>query len=630
MQRAYSLLTIKSVDEESREITGIASTPTPDRSGDVVEPKGAEFKLPIALFWEHKFPVGQVFAAKVTAAGIEVKARIAKVDEAGTLKDRLDEAWQSIKAGLVRGFSVGFKPKEAARIEGTFGTRYLKWLWLELSCVAIPDNAEASIQTIKSIATQQRAPPATVVVRLTAASPAPVVTIKTPQEGNVNIQQKIQQFEDERVTKGVRMTAIMEAAGDKSLDAEQTKEYDALTGEVKAIDDHLERLRELEKINISKAVPITGIKGPNTTQVKPVIEKGIEFARYVMCLASAKGNLMQAHEIAKSRFADSPQLHTVLKAAVAAGTTTDATWAKPLVEYNDFAGDFVEFLRPQTIIGRFGQGGIPALRLVPFNIHIRGQTSGGAGYWVGEGKPKPLTKFDFNDTYLGWAKVANICVLTEDLVRFSNPNAEQLVRSALAEALISRIDTDFIDPAKAAAANVSPASITYGVAPIESSGNDADAVRADIRAAFAAFIAAKITPTAGVWIMSPTRALALSMMHNALGQPEFASVTMTGGTLQGLPIITSEYVPDDMVILANASDIWLADDGQVVIDASREASLQMDSSPVAGAAELVSMFQTNQVAIRAERWINWSKRRAAAVVVLDNVAWGEPAEPETP
>jgi phage head maturation protease len=85
---------------------------TADRDGDIVEPKGAEFKLPIPLLWQHdsRQPIGQVFYAKVTSAGIEIKARIAKVAEPGTLKDRLDEAWQSIKAGLVKGLSIGFRP----------------------------------------------------------------------------------------------------------------------------------------------------------------------------------------------------------------------------------------------------------------------------------------------------------------------------------------------------------------------------------------------------------------------------------------------------------------------------------------------------------------------------------------
>jgi hypothetical protein len=44
--RAYSTLDIKAFDEDNGVITGIASTPSPDRMGDVVVPEGATFTSP--------------------------------------------------------------------------------------------------------------------------------------------------------------------------------------------------------------------------------------------------------------------------------------------------------------------------------------------------------------------------------------------------------------------------------------------------------------------------------------------------------------------------------------------------------------------------------------------------------
>src|SRR5690606_28467717 len=129
----------------------------------------------------------------------------------------------------------------------------------------------------------------------------------------------------------------------------------------------------------------------------------------------------------------------VMKATVAAGTTQDDDYAAPLVAYNNYAGDFVEFLRPRTIVGRFGTDGVPSLRRIPFNVHIRGATSGGTGYWVGEGAPKPVTAFGFNDAYHGWYKVAGIAVLTDELIRFSDPSAQSLVRDLLVDALVERM-----------------------------------------------------------------------------------------------------------------------------------------------------------------------------------------------
>jgi HK97 family phage prohead protease len=152
MNRAYSTLEIKAVDGEKRTFTGIATTPTTDRMGDVVEPKGAQFKLPIPLLWQHdaRQPIGWVTAAKVTDKGIEIVGEIADVPEEGELKTRLATAWQSIKAKLVRGLSIGFNAIEHTHIDGTYGLRFLKWEWLELSAVTIPANSDCSINAIKS------------------------------------------------------------------------------------------------------------------------------------------------------------------------------------------------------------------------------------------------------------------------------------------------------------------------------------------------------------------------------------------------------------------------------------------------------------------------------------------------
>lgn len=152
MKRAYSLIEIKAVDEEQRTIEGIASTPATDLYEDIVEPMGAEFKLPLPFLWQHdrNKPIGHVTAAKTTKDGISVKIKLAKTEEPGTLKDRLDEAWQSIKSGLVRGLSIGFKDIESTDISGTWGKRFVRWLWLELSAVTIPANIEATITAVKS------------------------------------------------------------------------------------------------------------------------------------------------------------------------------------------------------------------------------------------------------------------------------------------------------------------------------------------------------------------------------------------------------------------------------------------------------------------------------------------------
>lgn len=155
MKLAYSLLNVKAFNEDQWTLEGIATTPTPDRVDDVVEPKGAQFTLPVPFLWQHdkQQPIGQVTDAVVTDAGIQVKVQLTKPDqvESEELKKRLQLAWDSIKTGLVRGFSIGFVPIEIADIQGTWGYRFIKWDWSELSAVTIPANQEATITGIKSL-----------------------------------------------------------------------------------------------------------------------------------------------------------------------------------------------------------------------------------------------------------------------------------------------------------------------------------------------------------------------------------------------------------------------------------------------------------------------------------------------
>jgi len=147
MDRAYSLLEIKSVDDDLRQITGMASTPSPDRIGDEVDPKGAQFSLPMPFLWQHDHdsPIGKVISAVTTEKGIEIVAQIAK-----NVTQEIDVQWAKIKSGLVGGLSIGFRVLDAEPIKGSrFGQKIKEWELYEVSAVTIPMNSETTITSIK-------------------------------------------------------------------------------------------------------------------------------------------------------------------------------------------------------------------------------------------------------------------------------------------------------------------------------------------------------------------------------------------------------------------------------------------------------------------------------------------------
>lgn len=470
--------------------------------------------------------------------------------------------------------------------------------------------------------------------------------------------EQIADLENTRAAKAAQAEAVLTKSIDagRTTDEAEAEEVDTLNDEISSIDGDLVRLKRLQEFQVAKAVPAASgtmsaaaaSRGGLAATVKTVekLEPGIAFARYAMCLTKSKGNHEMAFRLAEKHF---PQTESIvktlkfqseggnlqelmqLKATVAAGDSLNATWAAPLVYANTFMGDFINYLRPRTLIGQ------AQFRPVPFNVRIGGQTSGGTAGWVGQGKAKPVTKFDFNAITVPFTKIAAISVITQELARFSDPSAAMLVRDSLADTVIARADTDLFDPDLAAVANVSPAGLLNGVTPVAVVSNsihygDPASVRCAIASLWApwdlTFIGAR-----PAYYTTPAVARQLSMAREALGTQAFPGVTMTGGTLDGVPLRVSQYLANNggsggaPFILVDEAEIYLADDGSVTLDASDVASVEMSDTPAgssiatvaASSVNLVSMWQTNSVAFRAERFIWWGARRSGAVQWIDGM-----------
>ena len=652
LTRAYSTLELKAVDEEKRTISGVASTPIVDRQGDVVLPEGAEFEREISLLLHHdsKSPVG-IARLKHAKDAVLFEASIPHITEPGRLRDRVDEAWHSLKHRLIRGVSIGFRSLDGGtELLKNGGLLFKATEILELSLVAVPANQQALIHSLKSIdaphlaASGQSSAEPFRNPSQARGTPAVRLLPSRQEQSMKSIQEQILNYKSTRDQKFQDKSALMTTAADagRTLEGDEEAKYDELDGEVKALDAHIKRLESLQDEQKLAAKPAVGTDpigasasrgGTPVITVKSNLPPGIGFARLAIAKIAARLEGSTVMEVAKQRWPDYGELQKYIqKAAVPAGTTTDATWASPLVYAENLPGEFLEYLRPRTLLGR-----IPNLRRVPFNVRFTSQTSGAVANWVGQGRAKPVTSFSTAAQTLAYTKIAAIAVITEELARFSSPSAETMVRDELARAVIERMDIDFIDPAQAAVANVNPASITNGLTALSSAGVAEANIRTDLTNLLSSFVELNVDPTNLVLLMPNTLALGASLMVNSLGQPSFPGLSTSGGTLMGIPVITSQYAANqsgygNLVIAVDQSSIFLADDGQVTLDASREASIQMSDAPTNDAStgsgqSLVSMYQTNSIAVRAERYINWLKARTTAVSYIDDANWGSIGSP---
>jgi HK97 family phage prohead protease len=656
MNRAYSTIQIKAMSEDGgkRRFSGVASTPSTDRMGDVIEPKGMKISKDTPLLWQHdsRDPIGWVRSAKVTDAGIEVECEVASVDEDGPLKDRLTNAWQMLKSKLVRGLSIGFNAVESARIEGTYGYRFIKTELLELSAVTIPANSDCSIHTIKSIdrrdlaALGREGPPIDTRPGASGqqqqAAPGRLFSSPRSQKGK-DTMKTVQELREERAVKAARLDEITSAweQKDYARTDDERAEFDTLEHDIADIDDDIRMARRREIKEAGTRTPADGRSTEGASESRGGSARvpggmsfakkqdpddkfpGQSFARIVQTKAVAFIMGESQVTIAERMFGKShPSLVRHIKAAVAGGGTGSGEWGAELVGIdNRYTGDFVTYLSGRTGFDQLG------LREAPRNVSVKGMDAPAIGYWTGESKAIPASAPSASATDLTSLKIGGKCVISNELAMDSSPGAQLVLRDALADAIALRLDQTFFS-ATAASAGVSPAGIVNGLSQIPMGGTDAAAFRTFMNAAASGFISAN-TSSGLILAMGPGTALAMGMLVNALGQSEFPMLTETGGTLLGRKVVVSDNIDPSMIFLINPREIWRIGDDGVDFMISREAMVEQDSAPqgasdtpVASSANLVSMLDTDSLAIRATRRVGYKFRRTQAAAV----AWTDTAD----
>lgn len=244
---------------------------------------------------------------------------------------------------------------------------------------------------------------------------------------------------------------------------------------------------------------------------------------------------------------------------------------------------------------------------VPYRTRISMIATDATAWIVNEGQPIPVTRATIDALNLEPTKAAALLVLTEELLR-STKN-EQNISLALRRAIAAAVDARFFGM------------VIDGDTPtIPSSGATAANAITDLKALVAA-----VNPKAEsvpLLVMSPEVLQGAAFLTDASGAFQFPDLTINGGEIRGMPVMPSDGIGAGRVALIDASGI-AGESGDIAIDASTEADLQMIAETVPGAADMVSMWQTNSVAIRAVIDFDAERVRDDAVAVLTGVEWGE-------
>lgn len=335
------------------------------------------------------------------------------------------------------------------------------------------------------------------------------------------------------------------------------------------------------------------------------LPKGLTVAR--LAIAQARANSVGANAVnfATNRWGEHAEVTRILRAAVPAGSVGGEAFGDPAAR--DAMLEFFGLVTPKTI-----PGNLP-LRATPFRTKTLRPTAPLPTQWVGEAAGKPIGALQFaKQDGLEPRKVVSLSVATKELLESDDQRAEVLIRNEMARSIASAVNAAFIDPANAGEADIKPAAVTYGLSAI-GGGSPTNTPDEDFEELIASFTG---DLERAYLLMPPLIGAKLS----SAARPNIGA--RSGGEWAGIPVVTSTDVPTGVIALVDPDGIAIAE-GTGEVRTSTQASIEMvdaasinSGTPVA--AQLVSMWQANCVAIMTERVVNWQIVRPGSVAIITN------------
>jgi HK97 family phage major capsid protein len=331
----------------------------------------------------------------------------------------------------------------------------------------------------------------------------------------------------------------------------------------------------------------------------------IDIARCVMLAKEANADVIAQRAGLPRQVRGILSTRVYQRAAVVAGSTSDATWAQPLADYQRVADAFLESLRHYGCFDAM----LPAMKIVPLRTRVGASVTGISATGVGQMTVKPISKLTLGGGTVDDQKAVAVVAISEELARFSAPAAGDLFATELSAAVAVETDRLFV------------ALLIANASTLGSSGVTAEHVRNDLRAALTL-----ITTNARsnlFLLMTSTIAKILSVMHTSTGAAAFPDMTFAGGMIAGIRAVVSDGVPSGTMVLVDAQQIAAGSDS-IRLDMATHAAIQMDTtpdSPPSASTVLLSLWQYDMVGLKAERTFGAMKLTTAGVVVTTGVAY---------
>jgi hypothetical protein len=331
-----------------------------------------------------------------------------------------------------------------------------------------------------------------------------------------------------------------------------------------------------------------------------VNQKSADFALILTLLAQTQNNHRGAAQIADVAKSIPDRVRAVLK-TVAPGTSSDSAWAGPLAPYRPFADGFLQSIADRSIFDT----AFPFMKPVPLKIHLVVASTASASI-VAEANPAPVLQLSLARGSVDPVIAVAMLVITDDLARLGL-GAAPLIEHELRRSVVTATDLQFITD------------ITNGLSPIGSFGQTPSAFLQDLRALLGAVTSGD--DAAFFLAVNPAIMKQLATATTMGGAQAYPTLGATGGTIAGVTVMPTAAATSGKMILFDAAQIG-ANSGTIIADTSKDGSVQMVTNP-SGAAQHVSLFQTNSVAIKVWREFGYTLGRTGAAAMISGANYDD-------
>lgn len=333
--------------------------------------------------------------------------------------------------------------------------------------------------------------------------------------------------------------------------------------------------------------------------------------RLIRALAAGKGDPEKGAVWAKKQWND----ETIVKAL----QSDEGSTGGYLVP-EEYSSELIEYLRPLSVVRRMNPVIIP---METGTMSMPAVTGGASAEYIGEGSNITKSQPTFGQVKLTWKKLACLVPISNDLLRFSSPKADEVVRNDLVGAMAQREDAAFI---RDDGTNDKPKGLLNWIASANKFNASGTVNLANVTIDLAKaiyFLRKNETKFLNCgWILSPGTELYLKTVRDSNGNFAFKG-EMDQGKLFGFPFGVTTQVPDNLGDSENESEIYFVDFADVAIGESSRVEIEISNEAAYyDGSNVVSAFSLDQTVLRAIARHDFAMRRNTSGAVIQAVKWG--------